>query len=541
MANSDAFEYFVVLGRLRSDLRQQQVSSGLEMLIDFLKSGVCFTRTGEVVEEFHEYVRPLGNPTLTAFCTELTGIEQTTVDSADPFPDVLGRVEAFLAKYDQQRSLVITCGDWDLKTMLPAQLAVSGCQTVPVWARRWCNLKIAFSQMSSATSNRAVGRHHSGIDDARNIASIVRRMMKDGIRFTTTSTARSVQISPYRKTPSAYPPKGGAKFSTTSATSATSKNPKITKNNPPAPLASSTITPIPSSAVANAMSISRPMVDIGANLSHKSFAASMHETLSAAKQHHVECVMVTGTSLRASRDAVTLCRKYAGVAGYPKLFCTVGVHPHEATQHLRNPKLVHELQALIESNRDIVVAVGETGLDFDRNFSAPADQERCFRLHCALAKTTKLPLFLHVRKADDRFTTILEEEFLGQTSSSPSPSPPVIPGVVHCFTSPDPRYLEKYLSLGLHIGITGWICDERPSRAEAGVLRQMLSSCRDTGTQPLLPLERLLIETDAPFLIPRNIPRTYSLATNSTESTDSEGSGSRRKKPSHVNQPAYLR
>jgi TatD DNase family protein len=126
-----------------------------------------------------------------------------------------------------------------------------------------------------------------------------------------------------------------------------------------------------------------------------------------------------------------------------------------------------------------VVAIGECGLDFNRDFSPRPQQEKWFEAQVALAEELQMPLFLHERDADQRFSEIL-------TAVRKS-----VPAVVHCFTG-SRESLKMYLDMGLHIGITGWICDER--RGEP--LRELVRE---------IPLDQLMIETDAPFLLPRSM------------------------------------
>lgn len=190
------------------------------------------TRTWRVVAEFHEYARPVVRPRLTDFCTRLTGIAQATVDAADPFPLVLQRLVAWCERFGADRPgsrlAVLTCGDWDLKQMLPEQLercaeGISGT-TVPALFSRWINLKPCFNtrwwgkpeerelkqRQSSGKKRKAglgmagmlraldlplVGRHHSGIDDARNIAAIAAKIGAAGVRLDLTGTWTAEQIA----------------------------------------------------------------------------------------------------------------------------------------------------------------------------------------------------------------------------------------------------------------------------------------------------------------------------------------------------------
>lgn len=130
---------------------------------------------------------------------------------------------------------------------------------------------------------------------------------------------------------------------------------------------------------------------------------------------------------------------------------------------------------------------GECGLDFNRNFSPPEVQEQWFEAQVKLAIELQKPLFMHCRDAGARFAEILKSAGLGSSSSS-------IPGVLHCFTG-NQEELQQCLDLGLCIGITGWVCDDRPERGGAEL----------SSLLPTIPADRLMLETDAPYLVPRTI------------------------------------
>jgi TatD DNase family protein len=162
---------------------------------------------------------------------------------------------------------------------------------------------------------------------------------------------------------------------------------------------------------------------------------------------------------------------------YPgRLFATAGVHPHDSRNWTE--ATIAELRKLAEHKA--VVAIGECGLDFNRDFSPRPMQEKCFEAQVALAEGIQLPLFLHERDARGRFCEIL------------STARKTVPAVIHCFTGTR-EDLETYLEMGLHIGITGWICDERRGTHLRELVRE-------------IPLDRLMVETDAPFLLPRSMP-----------------------------------
>ncbi|MCL4158391.1 UNVERIFIED_CONTAM: hypothetical protein GTU68_013730 [Idotea baltica] len=158
------------------------------------------------------------------------------------------------------------------------------------------------------------------------------------------------------------------------------------------------------------------------------------------------------------------------------LYSTCGVHPHDAKHFSTDtPNRLKEIAVNPE-----VVAIGETGLDFNRNFSEPKDQEKAFEAQLELATELQLPVFMHERDAHQRQYEILRQYRDHLTN-----------GVIHCFTG-DKTALFNYLDLDLHIGITGWVCDERRGQE----LQKLL---------PSVPLTRLMLETDAPYLLPRTI------------------------------------
>ena len=217
------------------------------------------------------------------------------------------------------------------------------------------------------------------------------------------------------------------------------------------------------------------LIDIGANLTSKTFQRDLPAVIDRAAAAGVHTLVVTGTSLAGSHAAAALTERPARAA----LYATAGVHPHHALEATAAGDWLAQLRGLAERTR--VVAVGECGLDFNRNYSPQADQLRCFRAQLELAAELRLPVFLHERDAHDTFIGILREHRAS------------LPGaVVHCFTEARAQ-LDAYLALDLHIGITGWICDERRGRDLVGLV-------------PAIPDGRLMIETDAPYLLPRNMP-----------------------------------
>jgi len=214
------------------------------------------------------------------------------------------------------------------------------------------------------------------------------------------------------------------------------------------------------------------LIDIGANLTHDSFDPDREQVLQRARQVGVQRIIITGTSLDGSRQALELARRFP-----TQLFATAGVHPHHAMDFVAdNASGLRELALAPE-----VLAVGECGLDFFRDYSPRDIQLEVFEAQLSIAKAIQKPVFLHQRDAHDPFTALLHEYLPG------------IPGgVAHCFTG-NATELKEYLDLGLYIGITGWICDER----RAHDLREAVKH---------LPLDHCVLETDAPYLLPRSLP-----------------------------------
>jgi TatD DNase family protein len=213
------------------------------------------------------------------------------------------------------------------------------------------------------------------------------------------------------------------------------------------------------------------LIDIGANLAHDSFDDDREAVLERASEAGVTRMIVTGSSDESNRRAAELVSDRPGT-----LFSTAGVHPHHAADYTdASDALIRELVG-----RENVVAVGECGLDYFRNFSPREDQLRAFRAQLDIAIDTGMPVFLHQRDAHDDFVEVLEDAL-----------PRLSRAVAHCFTG-EHESLREYLAMGLYIGITGWICDERRGRHLHDIV-------------DVIPDDRLLIETDAPYLLPRTI------------------------------------
>jgi TatD DNase family protein len=220
-----------------------------------------------------------------------------------------------------------------------------------------------------------------------------------------------------------------------------------------------------------------PLIDIGSNLTHQSFAADLDQVMARATAAGVTRQVVTGADLQSSRQAAALA------AQHPEcLWSTAGVHPHHAASF--DPARRDDWIELLAQTR--VVAVGECGLDYFRDLSPRAAQRSAFAAQLEIAVSVQKPVFLHQRDAHQDFISILKEHRARLRG-----------GVAHCFTGGRPE-LEDCLEMDLSIGVTGWICDERRGLA----LRDAVAH---------IPLDRLMLETDSPYLLPRDLqPRPAS-------------------------------
>lgn len=219
------------------------------------------------------------------------------------------------------------------------------------------------------------------------------------------------------------------------------------------------------------------LVDIGANLSHESFAQDFDEVVRSALAAGLSHIIITGTDKESSEAALGLSK------GRPEIFSsTAGYHPHVADKF--DAAALRLLRVLASEEK--VVAIGETGLDFNRNFSSKEAQLSTFEQQLQLAAELGKPLFLHQRDAHLEFSKLLGK-YRDQLAG----------GVVHCFTD-SKEALKDYLAMDMYIGVTGWICDDRRGKELQGLVGE-------------IPANRLLIETDAPYLLPKTLsvkPRT---------------------------------
>ena len=213
------------------------------------------------------------------------------------------------------------------------------------------------------------------------------------------------------------------------------------------------------------------LFDIACNFSSDRFEKDLNEVIKRAKDNNVTKFLLVSASLK---DAEKVNKIYQN--NKDSCFLTIGAHPHHANEFdLSSPS---EMKRLIEEYKPH--SVGETGLDFFRNISSYEEQLFAFEAQIQIAIETNLPLFLHQRDAHDDFLKIISK-YKNDISKA----------VVHCFTGTQ-KELDDYLEFGFHIGLTGWICDERRNFD----LRKSLKN---------IPLDKLMIETDCPYLIPRNL------------------------------------
>ncbi|HBH94495.1 MAG TPA: TatD family deoxyribonuclease [Ruminococcaceae bacterium] len=209
--------------------------------------------------------------------------------------------------------------------------------------------------------------------------------------------------------------------------------------------------------------------DIGLNLFCRQFR-NPEKIIEDAAKNEVACIL-TGTDMKENTRINEFSKNH-------DVYATAGIHPHNADSAKKED---FELIEKIASENERIVAIGECGLDFDRMFSTKENQIRCLEKHIVLAEKLNMPLFLHERSASADFIRRFKNH-----------SDICYRSVVHCFTG-DKSTLKKYLDMGFNIGITGWICDDKRGRE----LREAVK---------LIPLDRVMIETDAPYLTPKNVP-----------------------------------
>ena len=215
-------------------------------------------------------------------------------------------------------------------------------------------------------------------------------------------------------------------------------------------------------------------IDIGINLTNKQFQNDIDDVVQNALDADVSQMILTGTSVRNSEASLEIAKEYPGI-----LYSTAGIHPHDAKSF--DDKSISQLRNLIKQKQ--VVSVGECGLDFDRDFSPRNKQEECYKAQLELAIEVQKPLFLHERAAFTRFMDVTKD-YLPQLPKA----------VVHCFTG-TLQEAKTYLDNGFYLGFTGAISDVK----RFAHLKEVIQ---------YVPLDRMMIETDAPFMLPKNVPNS---------------------------------
>ena len=256
------------------------------------------------------------------------------------------------------------------------------------------------------------------------------------------------------------------------------------------------ITFIPKQNVTKKMEISRSRsvadpvfhVDAGVNFSHRNLNNKITHCIQDAVAYNCRRYILISSSVTDSKRVISIVRDYNKIStGNYKLYCTVGVQPHDAKRTLENPEWIKDLDDLISQNLDIVLAVGKCGLDYERMFAPKEMQITVFEEQLKLSFKYNLPLFLHERGARDDFLTILDKT---DTDSNLI----MLRGVVHCFTGNDTT-AQMYLDRGLYFNITGRICDESQNQ-------ELLHSLKT-----VIPLDKIMIATDAPYLTPKDLKK----------------------------------
>ena len=213
------------------------------------------------------------------------------------------------------------------------------------------------------------------------------------------------------------------------------------------------------------------IADIACNFTSDRFDNDLDEVINQAIVNNITKFGLICSRLSDIEKLLEIYNRYS-----KDMFFTIGVHPHHANEI--NEEYLKKLKEVINNNNPH--AIGETGLDFFRNLSTYEEQIFAFEEQIKIAIDTNKPLFLHQRDSHDDFIKILRKY-----------SSDINKSVVHCFTGTKEQ-LDDYLELDCYIGVTGWICDAKRNVE----LRKTIKN---------IPLERLMIETDCPYLIPKNL------------------------------------
>jgi len=221
----------------------------------------------------------------------------------------------------------------------------------------------------------------------------------------------------------------------------------------------------------------RRVIDIGINLTDRMLKEDWKAVVHRAIQAGVDRIILTGTSMKSSKESLELAQQWYEEEGSPNLYVTIGIHPHGA-KTWNNKNTLNEMKKLLQ--HPLAVAVGECGLDYNRNFSSKPAQINAFKQQLLLACELNMPLFLHEREAHQDLIQVLDDV---REESKAKVLPPI---VIHCFTGTEFE-AWTYIERGYYIGFTGTIC----KRDRGAHLRTLI---------PKLPLERLMVETDAPYM-----------------------------------------
>ncbi len=209
------------------------------------------------------------------------------------------------------------------------------------------------------------------------------------------------------------------------------------------------------------------LIDSHCHLDFPDFAPERDDVIARARAAGVSPMITISTRMRRFDDV------YALTQAYDDVFCSAGTHPHYATEE----KDVPLADILAAAGREKVVAIGEAGLDYHYDFSAVSDQKAGFRRHIEAARHTGLPLVIHSREAEEDTAAILEDEMRKGPFTA----------VLHCFTS-GPELAQRGLALGLYVSFSGVLTFKKSDQ-----LREIATT---------VPMDRLLVETDAPYLAP---------------------------------------
>lgn len=242
------------------------------------------------------------------------------------------------------------------------------------------------------------------------------------------------------------------------------RNPRARRNNRWQPQGPSDIVKIPEDKILL-------LVDVGVNLPNKVFSRDIRNVIEQAEAVGIQQMILTGNTLGMSQSAVLQAKAHPGV-----LYAAVGVHPHFTTKEW-NDKSAAEIGQLAKD--PVVVAIGEVGLDFHRNYSDEKAQISAFTQQVEIACEVQKPLLAHERASHQKFIEVLSQ-FSGRLPSI----------VIHCFTG-SVSEMSAYVAMGFYIGICGFICKDTPGKA-----------LRDALKEGVLPLDRILLESDAPYMIP---------------------------------------